>query len=359
MPEERVFNLTVEEGGKRVDTYVADALCALLEDEKADDRAGDFGFGDDDDLEDQEEFELSGDAAAGTAYNAYAYRTFSRSSVKKLIDGGNVTVNGKSCKANLKLKTGDNVTVTVPEPEKIDAEPENIPLDVVYEDGDIIVVNKPRGMVVHPAAGNTSGTLVNALLYRCTDLSDINGEIRPGIVHRIDKDTTGLICVAKNNAAHLALAAQLKDHSMARVYYTVTEGRPKVQAGTVNMTVGRSRNDRKKMAAGVPGGREAVTHFEVIEEQAGFALLRVKLETGRTHQIRVHLAAIGYPVAGDPVYGIKNTRGLAGQLLHAGRLTLTHPSTGEVMTFKAPLPDDFKAFLRKNRFETENPEETL
>ena len=359
MPEERVFNLTVEEGGKRVDTYVADALCALSEDEKADDRAGDFGFGDDDDLEDQEEFEPSGDAAAGTAYNAYAYRTFSRSSVKKLIDGGNVTVNGKSCKANLKLKTGDNVTVTVPEPEKIDAEPENIPLDVVYEDGDIIVVNKPRGMVVHPAAGNTSGTLVNALLYRCTDLSDINGEIRPGIVHRIDKDTTGLICVAKNNAAHLALAAQLKDHSMARVYYTVTEGRPKVQAGTVNMTVGRSRNDRKKMAAGVPGGREAVTHFEVIEEQAGFALLRVKLETGRTHQIRVHLAAIGYPVAGDPVYGIKNTRGLAGQLLHAGRLTLTHPSTGEVMTFKAPLPDDFKAFLRKNRFETENPEETL
>ena len=359
MPEERVFNLTVEEGGKRVDTYVADALCALSEDEKADDRAGDFGFGDDDDLEDQEEFELSGDAAAGTAYNAYAYRTFSRSSVKKLIDGGNVTVNGKSCKANLKLKTGDNVTVTVPEPEKIDAEPENIPLDVVYEDGDIIVVNKPRGMVVHPAAGNTSGTLVNALLYRCKDLSDINGEIRPGIVHRIDKDTTGLICVAKNNAAHLALAAQLKDHSMARVYYTVTEGRPKVQAGTVNMTVGRRRNDRKKMAAGVPVGREAVTHFEVIEEQAGFALLRVKLETGRTHQIRVHLAAIGYPVAGDPVYGIKNTRGLAGQLLHAGRLTLTHPSTGEVMTFKAPLPDDFKAFLRKNRFETENPEETI
>ena len=285
MPEERVFNLTVEEGGKRVDTYVADALCALSEEEKADDRAGDFGFGDDDDLEDQEEFELSGDAAAGTAYNAYAYRTFSRSSVKKLIDGGNVTVNGKSCKANLKLKTGDNVTVTVPEPEKIDAEPENIPLDVVYEDGDIIVVNKPRGMVVHPAAGNTSGTLVNALLYRCKDLSDINGEIRPGIVHRIDKDTTGLICVAKNNAAHLALAAQLKDHSMARVYYTVTEGRPKVQSGTVNMTVGRSRNDRKKMAAGVPGGREAVTHFEVIEEQAGFALLRVKLETGRTHQI--------------------------------------------------------------------------
>ena len=283
----------------------------------------------------------------------------SRSYVKKLMEEGRVLVNGEICKAGRKLKKGDTVTVDIPEPELLDVLPEDIPIDVVYEDKDIIVINKQRGMVVHPAPGNTSGTLVNALLYRCGDLSDINGTVRPGIVHRIDKDTTGLICVAKNNRAHTVLSEQLKDHSMSRVYYAVTEGRPKVIEGTVDMTIGRSPKDRKKMAAGVKGGRDAVTHFRVLEENAGFALLRVSLKTGRTHQIRVHLSAIGYPIVGDPLYGRKNDRGQKGQLLHAGLLTLRHPSTGELMTFRGEAPGDFRQFLKKYGFVTEIPEEEL
>ena len=285
--------------------------------------------------------------------------TFSRSFVKKLMEEGRVLVNGELCKAGRRLKKGDVVAVEIPAPEPLDVLPENIPLDVVYEDADIIVINKQRGMVVHPAPGNTSGTLVNALLGRCGDLSDINGTVRPGIVHRIDKDTTGLICVAKNNKAHLALSEQLKDHSMARVYYAVTEGRPKVTEGTVDMPIGRSPGDRKKMAARVKGGREAVTFFRVLEENAGFALLRVRLKTGRTHQIRVHLSAIGYPVVGDPLYGRRNDRGQKGQLLHAGLLTLRHPSTGEMMTFRGEPPADFMRFLEKYRFVTRIPEEKL
>ena len=276
-----------------------------------------------------------------------AFRTFSRSSAARLIDEGRVTVNGLVRKANYRVRMGDMISVELPEPEVLSVEAEDIPLDVVYEDGDIIVINKARGMVVHPAAGNYTGTLVNALLYRCGDLSDINGVIRPGIVHRIDKDTTGLICVAKNNAAHLKLAAQLETHEMARVYYAVAEGRLKESCGVVDKPVGRHPVERKKMAV-VPEGKRAVTHYRVLAENNVFSLLELRLETGRTHQIRVHLASLGHPVAGDPLYGIKNTRGLAGQLLHAGKLTLRHPSSGELMTFSAALPGDFEAFVKKN-----------
>ncbi len=292
--------------------------------------------------------------------DAAAVPAVSRSGVKKLIDEGNVLVNGSPCKANYRTNIGDVIEVRLPEPEVIEAVPEDIPLDIVYEDRDIIVINKQRGLVVHPAPGNVSGTLVNALLFHCRDLSDINGKIRPGIVHRIDRDTTGLICVAKNNAAHISLAAQLETHSMARVYLAVTEGTPRGGSGTVNSPIGRHPVDRKKMAAGVKNGKEAVTHYETIEKKAGFALVRVKLETGRTHQIRVHLASIGAPVVGDPVYGIKNLRGLDGQLLHAGQLTLRHPGTLEEMVFKAPPPSDFIAFLRKNGFElADRPEDMI
>ena len=345
---------------ERADVYIA---AALNDADRGDDhRAGEalFGgydlFGGDDpcgagDLFGEEEDGFETDAAPGSNY--------SRSFVKKLMEEGRVLVGGEICKAGRRLKKGDAITIEIPAPEPLDVLPENIPLDVVYEDPDIIVINKPRGMVVHPAPGNTTGTLVNALLGRCGDLSDINGTVRPGIVHRIDKDTTGLVCVAKNNRAHLALSVQLKDHSMARIYYAVTEGRPKVTEGTVNMTVGRSPKDRKKMAAGVKGGREAVTAFRVLEENAGFALLRVSLKTGRTHQIRVHLSAIGYPVVGDPLYGRKNDRGQKGQLLHAGLLTLRHPSTGEMMTFRGEAPGDFRQFLDKYRFVTRIPEEKL
>ena len=237
----------------------------------------------------------------------------------------------------------------MPEPEDIEALPENIPLDIIYEDSDIIVINKARGMVVHPAAGNYTGTLVNALLYHCKDLSDINGVRRPGIVHRIDKDTTGLLAVAKNNNAHLALAEQLQDHTMSRVYYAVVEGIIGENSGTVNAPIGRHDNDRKKMAVNTRVGKPAVTHFEVLERLDNCTLVKCRLETGRTHQIRVHMAYTGHPVTGDPVYGIKNTRGMDGQALHAGELTLIHPATGEPVTFKAPLPEDFEKLLKRLR----------
>ena len=277
------------------------------------------------------------------------YRSFSRSSVQKLIEDGGLTVNGLPCKTKYKVKAGDVIEVVLPETEEISTEPENIPLDVVYEDSDIIVINKPRGMVVHPAAGNYTGTLVNALLYHCKDLSDINGVRRPGIVHRIDKDTTGLIAVAKNNAAHLSLAEQLKDHSMSRVYFAVAEGYISENSGTVNAPIGRHDIDRKKMAVNLKNGKSAVTHFEVLERIGGCTLVKCRLETGRTHQIRVHMAYIGHPVAGDPVYGYKNNRGMNGQALHAGMLTLEHPSSKELVTFEAPLPTDFENLLRELR----------
>lgn len=278
-------------------------------------------------------------------------KNISRSGIKKLIDTGLVLLQGAPVKSSCKVKQGDVFEVVLPKPEILDARPEDIPLDVVYEDNDIIVINKPRGMVVHPAPGSPSGTLVNALLYRCHDLSDINGVIRPGIVHRIDRDTTGLIAVAKNNAAHVKLAKQLEDHSMARVYFAVCEGVPKTDRGTIDKPIGRHPVDRKKMAVNVENGRRAVTHFKVLSTCGGLSLIECRLETGRTHQIRVHMQSIGNPIAGDPLYGIKNTRGLAGQLLHAGKLRLTHPSTGELVEFTAPIPADFKEFLDKNGLE--------
>lgn len=273
-----------------------------------------------------------------------------RSVVQHLMQDGCVTISGKPVKKNTKAAAGDVITVELPEPKEVAIEPENIPLDIVYEDADIIVVNKPKGMVVHPAPGNWNGTLVNALMYHCGDsLSGINGEIRPGIVHRIDKDTSGLLVVAKNDRAHQSLAEQIKIHSAGRRYYAVVYGTPKEQKGTVNAPIARHPVDRKKMAV-VAGGREAITHYEVLEHYSGYSYLTFLLETGRTHQIRVHMAHIGHPILGDPLYGpSKDKWKLQGQCLHAGELSLTHPVTGERMTFQAPLPAYFTTVLQKLR----------
>ena len=271
-----------------------------------------------------------------------------RSAVQKLIAEGCVTVNGKIPDKNLKLKTGDEITVNMPEPEICEALPENIPLDIVYEDNDLLVVNKPRGMVVHPATGNYTGTLVNALMYHCGDrLSSINGIIRPGIVHRIDKDTSGLLIVAKNDFAHNILAEQIKEHSFTRKYQAVVIGNVKDDTGTVNAPIGRHQTDRKKMAVTLKNARNAVTHYKVIARYNGYTHVELTLETGRTHQIRVHMAYIGHPVAGDPVYsGKKYLTKLNGQCLHAYYISFTHPRTNEILAFSAPLPDYFTGFLK-------------
>ena len=273
-----------------------------------------------------------------------------RSSLQGLIESGAVSKDGKPLKKNYKVCEADVISVELPEPKEVEIQPEDIPLDVVYEDADIVVVNKPRGMVVHPAPGNWSGTMVNALMYQCGDsLSGINGEIRPGIVHRIDKDTSGLLVVAKNDAAHRSLAEQIAVHSALRQYYAVVIGCPKEDSGTISAPIARHRTDRKKMAVD-PNGREAVTHYAVLERYRGFTYLTFRLETGRTHQIRVHMKHIGHPIIGDPLYGPKtDSWKLGGQCLHAGKLTLTHPSTGERMTFTAPLPDYFEAVLNRLR----------
>lgn len=280
----------------------------------------------------------------------------SRSAAQRLIADGAVTVNGKVCAKNYKTKNGDAVEIAFPETEECDAKPENIPLDVVYEDKDIIIVNKPCGMVVHPAPGHADGTLVNALMYHCGDsLSGIGGVLRPGIVHRIDRDTSGLICAAKNDAAHLSLASQLADHSMHREYRMIVCGNLKEDSGTVDAPVGRHPVDRKRMAI-VKDGRHAVTHWKVLERYPGFTYAKAVLETGRTHQIRVHLSHIGHPLAGDTVYGggrspfeKHNAPLLNGQALHATALILRHPVTGEAMRFETPLPDGFAAVLEKLR----------
>ena len=267
-----------------------------------------------------------------------------RSAAQNLLAGQAVLCNGQALKKNYKLAGGENVTVRMPELREVDLVPENIPLDIVYEDADIIVVNKPRGMVVHPAAGNWSGTLVNALMYHCGDsLSGINGEHRPGIVHRIDKDTSGLLVVAKNDAAHQSLAAQIAAHTEA-----IVVGSPRLDEGTVDKPIARHKTDRKKMAV-VEGGRQAITHYTVIRRYRGYTHMAFSLETGRTHQIRVHMASIGHPIIGDPVYGLKKDRfsDIGGQCLHAARLTLTHPRTGEVLQFSAPLPVYFTDILNK------------
>ena len=270
-----------------------------------------------------------------------------RSAAQKLLEEGRVTCRGKALKKNDRLTEGDCLEVTLPEVQETAIEPENIPLDIVYEDGDVIVINKPKGMVVHPAAGHWSGTLVNALMYHCRDsLSGINGELRPGIVHRIDMDTSGLLIAAKNDFAHQALAEQLKDHSLARTYECIVVGGMKEDAGTIDVPIGRHPLDRKKMAVTEKNSREAVTHWQVLERFSGYTHLQCKLETGRTHQIRVHLAYRGHPIVGDMVYGRKKPElGLDSQCLHARELTFRHPRTGQPMTVSCPLPPYFEAAL--------------
>ncbi len=272
----------------------------------------------------------------------------SRSKLQKLIRSGDVLINGSTCKPNAEVRIGDAIRIRF-EPETGDAlpEPENIPLDVVYEDDDLAVINKPKGMVVHPAPGNPSGTLVNALLYRFRELSKSGGEIRPGIVHRIDRLTSGLLVVAKNDAAHEALAKQFALHTAHREYLCLVHGNLKEDSGTVDAPIGRHRTDRKRMAV-TEDGRRAVTHWRVLQRFGTETLLDVKLETGRTHQIRVHMAYIKHPILGDEVYGSASSKlGLSGQALHGYRLTFVHPRTGEAMTYTAPLPEDFTVALKK------------
>ena len=269
-----------------------------------------------------------------------------RSAAQRLLEEGRVTWNGKALAKNHRLTGAETLTVSLPDPEPLDAVPQDIPLDVVFEDADVIVVNKPKGLVVHPAPGHPDGTLVNALLHHCGgSLSGVGGALRPGIVHRIDRDTSGLIIAAKNDFAHQALAAQLQDHSLARTYECIAVGGFREDRGTVDAPIGRHPADRKKMAV-VPTGRPAVTHWEVLERFPGFTHLRCRLETGRTHQIRVHLSSIGHPILGDEVYG-RAVPGLQGQCLHAVGLRFVHPRTGEVMELSCPLPEDFRVQLRK------------
>ena len=283
------------------------------------------------------------------AFLARSVPDLTRSAAQRLLERGAVTLRGRAAKKNDKTRLGDSLTVCLPEPQPVDLVPQNIPLDVIYEDDDVIVVNKPVGLVVHPAPGHPDGTLVNALLYHCgTSLSGINGELRPGIVHRIDGDTSGLIVAAKNDRAHLALAAQLQDHSLARVYEAVAVGGFREDCGTVDAPIGRHPVDRKKMAVDRKNGREAVTHWSVLARYPGYTHVECRLETGRTHQIRVHLASIGHPLLGDTVYGSKKPwPGLAGQCLHARRLRFVHPSTGEPLELECPLPDWFRDVLEK------------
>ena len=279
--------------------------------------------------------------------------TLTRSAVQKVIDSGTVTVGGIAVTKNYKVRAGDKIAVQMPQNRELDVEPQNIPLDIRYEDDDLLVVNKPKGMVVHPAPGNPDGTLVNALLYHCKgSLSGINGVIRPGIVHRIDKDTSGLLVVAKTDFAHLSLAEQVAAHSFSREYQTVVYGRMNTESGTVDAPIGRHPTDRKKMAVTQKNSKHAVTHFFVETQYRDFTHLRVQLETGRTHQIRVHMAYIGHPVAGDPVYGPKKViTSLGGQCLHAGHIGFKHPRTRQKIEIDSELPEYFEAFLRGLRYE--------
>lgn len=284
------------------------------------------------------------------AFLASSLDGLTRSQAARLIESGEVAVNGKTAGKSYKLAGGEDIAVTLPEPEPVEAVPQDIPLDVVYEDADVIVVNKPSGMVVHPAPGHPDGTLVNALLYHCAGtLSGVGGALRPGIVHRIDRDTSGLIIAAKNDAAHQYLSAQLADHTLARTYECIVVGALREDRGTVDAPIARHPTDRKRMAV-VAGGREAVTHWEVIARYPGYTHVRCRLETGRTHQIRVHMAYIGHPILGDTVYGAKKeVPGLTGQCLHAVGLRFLHPRTHEVVELFCPLPEEFTRMLQKIR----------
>ena len=303
-----VFKITAEENGVRLDTFIAQALPEI-----------------------------------------------SRSAAQKLMENGLVTLNGKTVKKKHKTTAGEVFEIELPEPEITDLIPQDIPLDIVYEDSDVILINKPRGMVVHPAPGHPDGTLVNALMYHCGDsLSGIGGVKRPGIVHRIDMDTSGLLIVAKNDAAHAHLSAQLSDRSLSRVYEAVVYGRIKEDSGKIDAPIGRHPTDRKRMAVTDKNSRNAVTHYEVIARYNGFTHVRCILETGRTHQIRVHMTHIGHPLLGDLVYGRKKAeKGLSGQCLHAKRLKFIHPTHGEPMAFETELPDYFSEVLNKLGKETE------
>lgn len=278
-----------------------------------------------------------------------ANKDFTRNSVQKLIEQNAVTVNGKAVNKKYKIKIGEDIKIIIPEPVELDVLPQDIPLDVRYEDDDLLVVNKPKGMVVHPAAGNWDNTLVNALLFHCKNsLSGINGVIRPGIVHRIDKDTSGLLIVAKNDKAHVELAKQIKIHSFKREYRAIVYGNIKDDEGVIDAPIGRNKKDRKKMAVTSENSKNAITHYQVLERYKDFTYLKLILETGRTHQIRVHMAYIGHPVAGDAVYGPRKViTELKGQCLHAGLIGFVHPTTGEYIEIESELPESFEKFKNK------------
>lgn len=272
----------------------------------------------------------------------------SRSNMQKLLEDGRVKRGEKIIKANYKVRAGEMFVVDIPEPEPIEAVPENIPLDIIYEDDDVVVLNKARGMVVHPAPGNYTGTLVNALLYHCSNLSGINSAIRPGIVHRLDKDTSGIMIVAKNDAAHISLSLQIQSKTAVRTYLAVVRGNIKTDSGTIETQIARDKTDRKKMSVVKEGGRDAITDYEVLERFGKYTLVRCKLRTGRTHQIRVHMEYLGYPLVGDPKYSpMKTPFGIKGQALHSHTLEFTHPRTGERMKFEAPLPEDMHKIITR------------
>ncbi len=273
-----------------------------------------------------------------------------RSNMQKLLEDGRAVKGSKVLKANYKLKLGDEIIVTLPEPQPLDVQPENIPIDIIYEDEDVVVVNKARGMVVHPAAGNYNGTLVNALLHHCKNLSGINGVIRPGIVHRLDKDTSGIMICAKNDAAHVSLSEQIQSKTAKRTYLAIVRGNIKTDSGVIETLIARDKNDRKKMAVVKDDGRNAVTEYEVMERFGKYTIVKCKLMTGRTHQIRVHMEYLGYPLVGDPKYSPKKTPfAINGQALHSLTLDFVHPRTGEQMHFEAPLPEDMHKIVTRLR----------
>lgn len=282
-------------------------------------------------------------------YLSLQWADFSRSYLQKLLTDGHVLVNGKAVKSSYKVSWGEQITLEVPETTEVEILPEQMDLDILYEDEDLIMINKPKGMVVHPAAGHDSGTLVNGLLAHCKDLSGINGELRPGIVHRIDRDTTGVLVACKNDRTHRDLAEQLKSHSITRIYYAIAHGVIKEEEGTINAPIGRHPTDRKKMSINEKNGKPAITHYHVLQRFENFTYLACQLETGRTHQIRVHMASIHHPLLGDMVYGPGKCPypGLQGQTLHAGVLGIRHPGTGEYLEVKAPLPAYFQELLEK------------